>query len=328
MAKQPLRNSGRGSAERHKVAVGDRGRGYLAHHREVLVSSLQRLLAEPLATLMTLMVMAIALTLPSVMLVGLQDAQGLSEQWRGAGEMTLFLDAGLSEAEGQALSAQLVDNSQIASTLYLSKADALAEFKQYSGLGDTLGLLDHNPLPAVILVEPDAGYRQPQQLQQLATLLEAVDGVAEVVLDLAWVDRLRAIIAFARSLAWVLGGLLGLGMLLVVGNTIRLEIENRRDEIVVVKLVGATDAFVRRPFLYTGFWYGLGAGLLAWCLIQLILLYLGTTLSELIGLYPGSFELSGLGIAGALSMLLFAILLGVAGAWLAVVRHLAAIEPR
>lgn len=318
----------RASAQPHQVAVGDRGRGYLAHHREVLGSSLRRLLAEPLATLMTLTVMAIALALPAVLAVGLQNAQALSDQWRGASQLSLFLAVELDEQQGLDLATQLKENSQIQSTQYLSKTDALAEFKRYAGLGDTLSLLDHNPLPAVILIEPVPAYHQPQALRALAEQLGAVDGIDEVVLDLDWIDRLQAMVAFARRGVLLLAALLGVGVVLSLGNTIRLAIENRRAEIEVIKLVGATDAFVRRPFLYTGFWYGAGAGVLAWLLVQLVLVTLGSSLGDLFGLYPGSFDLIGFGILPTLLLLLVAVGLGVAGAWLAVLRHLADIEPR
>ncbi|HEY5717448.1 MAG TPA: FtsX-like permease family protein, partial [Motiliproteus sp.] len=191
-----------------------------------------------------------------------------------------------------------------------------------------VALLAHNPLPAVILLQPTADYQQAQQMHQLAEQLGAVDGVSDVVLDLEWVARLQALLGFAERALVLLAGLLALGVLLVVGNTIRLEIENRRDEIVVVKLVGGTDAFVRRPLLYSGFWYGIGAGGLAWGLIQLLLLYLASALATLIGLYPGDYALIGLDLVSSLVLLVMSGLLGTAGAWLAVVRHLAAVEPR
>jgi len=329
MALKPARPQAvRASAQPHRVASGDRGRGYLAHHREVAVTALRRLVAEPFATLMTLAVMAIALTLPLVLYVGLQNVQALGEQWRGGSQLSLFLEPSLSESAGRDLAGQLAQNTQVSSSLYLSKSDALAEFRRYSGLGDALAQLDNNPLPAVILLEPASGYRQAEQIRRLAEQLGAVDGVGEVVLDLEWVARLQTLVGFAQRAVLVLATLLALGVLLVVGNTIRLEIEARRDEIVVVKLVGATDAFVRRPFLYTGCWYGIGAAVLAWGMVQLILLYLGAALAALIGLYPGEFMLSGLGVGASGLLLLLGAVLGIAGAWLAVVRHLAAIEPR
>lgn len=321
-------SASRSSAQPHQLDGSDRRRGYLRNHREVALGSLQRLLADPIATLMTVAVMAIALTLPMVLYVGLQNMQALSEEWRGGSQLSLFLDAELSESAGRDLAAQLAQNTQVASSLYLSKAEALEEFKRYSGLGDAVALLAHNPLPAVILLQPTADYQQAQQMHQLAEQLGAVDGVSDVVLDLEWVARLQALLGFAERALVLLAGLLALGVLLVVGNTIRLEIENRRDEIVVVKLVGGTDAFVRRPLLYSGFWYGIGAGGLAWGLIQLLLLYLASALATLIGLYPGDYALIGLDLVSSLVLLVMSGLLGTAGAWLAVVRHLAAVEPR
>jgi cell division transport system permease protein len=152
--------------------------------------------------------------------------------------------------------------------------------------------------------------------------------IDQAVLDLEWVQRLYSMMALGKRLVIALAALLALGVLLVVGNTIRLAIESRRDEIVIVKLVGGTNAFVRRPFLYTGLWYGLGGGILAWLIIGFGLFWLSSPVAELAGLYRSQFELQGLGIGDSLMMWLCGGLLGLAGAWLAVSRHLGAIEPR
>ncbi len=304
-----------------------RGRSYLSHHAEMAKVSLKRLLATPLATLMTLAVIAIALSLPSVFYVGLQNVGQLSEHWQGASQVSLFLSDQLSEAEGRDLALQLQSNSQIAQLSYLSKDDALAEFKQFAGFGRALDQLKVNPLPAVILAVPTQDYLSPDSLQSLTQLLLSIDGVDDVRIDLAWVQRLQAMVQFGQRAVLLLAVLLSLGVVLVVGNTIRLEIQNRSEEIRVVKLVGGTDGFVRRPFLYTGVWYGIGAGLMAWLLVQLSVWYLGSIVDHLIVLYQSDFELQGLGFGAASMLLLSAVLLGSGGAWLAVLRHLRAIEP-
>lgn len=305
-----------------------RGRSYLSHHTEMARVSLKRLLATPLATLMTLAVIAIALSLPSVFYVGLQNVGQLSEHWQGSSQVSLFLSDQLSEAEGRDLALQLESNSQIAELAYLSKDDALAEFKQYAGFGRALNQLNNNPLPAVILAVPTEEYLSPDSLESLTQLLLSIDGVDDVRIDLAWVQRLQAMVQFGQRAVLLLAMLLSLGVVLVVGNTIRLEIQNRSEEIRVVKLVGGTDGFVRRPFLYTGIWYGVGAGLLAWLLVQLSVWYLGSIVGRLIMLYQSDFQLQGLGFGATVILLLLAVLLGSGGAWLAVLRHLRAIEPR
>ncbi|MFT5720225.1 MAG: cell division transport system permease protein [Motiliproteus sp.] len=304
-----------------------RGQSYLYHHLQMARVSLRRLLAAPLSTLMTLAVIAIALSLPGVLYVGLQNGAQLSEHWQGSTQISLFLSEELSEEQGRDLAVQLQSNSQIAQLNYLSKAESLADFKQYAGFGRALEQLSHNPLPAVILVIPTQDYVEPESLLALSQQLASIDGVDDAQLDLAWVQRLQAIVKFGQRVVLVLGALLALGVLLVVGNTIRLEIQSRREEILVVKLVGGTDGFVRRPFLYTGLWYGMGAGLLAWLLVQLSLWYLGSVVDQLIQLYQSDFQLQGLGLGPSAVLLLLAIILGSGGAWLAVLQHLKAIEP-
>ena len=322
------RNQARQGASSQQPKLKVRGRSYLGHHLEMARVSLHRLLLTPLATLMTLAVIAIALCLPGVLYVGLQNVGQLSEHWQGSTQISLFLSDQLSESEGRDLALQLQSNSQIAQLSYLSKNESLNDFKQYAGFGRALDQLDYNPLPAVILVVPTADYIQPESLLALSQQLRSIDGVDDAQVDLAWVQRLQAMVKFGQRAVLVLGVLLALGVLLVVGNTIRLEILNRRDEILVVKLVGGTDSFVRRPFLYTGLWFGVGAGLLAWLLVQLSLWYLGSVVDQLIVLYQSDFQLQGLGIGSSLVLLLLAVLLGSSGAWLAVLRHLKAIEPR
>ncbi|MEH6625522.1 MAG: permease-like cell division protein FtsX [Motiliproteus sp.] len=325
---QPPRGSNKAGATVHRLQASDLGRSYLKHHVQVAQESLLRLILSPMATLMTVMVLAIALTLPSVLFVGLKNIQAVSHQWQGVTQITLFLSSELSESEGRDLALQLQSNDQIQQLMYLSKAQALAEFKQYSGFADAIDKLDSNPLPAVILLEPSASYLDQATLNRLKEQLQSVDGVEEAQIDMAWLERLFTITGLAQRLVLVLSCLLGLAVILVVGNTIRLEIENRRDEILVVKLVGGTDAFVRRPFLYTGFWYGLAAGLMAWLLVQSSLWYLSGVVDRLIMLYQSSFQLQGLGVMASIILLGLSILIGVCGAWLAVIRHLKAVEPR
>ncbi|MEH6651685.1 MAG: permease-like cell division protein FtsX [Motiliproteus sp.] len=324
----PKQRGRKQGASTQQPELGARGQSYLSHHREMAQVSLKRLLATPMATLMTLAVIAIALSLPSVFYVGLQNVGQLSDHWQGASQVSLFLSDQLSEEEGRDLALQLQSNSQIAELSYLSKDDAMAEFKQFAGFGRALDQLKQNPLPAVILAVPTQDYLSPDSLQALTQLLLSIDGVDDVRIDLAWVQRLQAMVLFGQRAVLLLAALLALGVVLVVGNTIRLEIQNRSDEIRVVKLVGGTDGFVRRPFLYTGLWYGLGAGLLAWLLVQLSVWYLGSIVDRLVVLYQSDFQLQGLGIGAALLLLLFAVILGSGGAWLAVLRHLREIEPR
>jgi cell division transport system permease protein len=208
---------------------------------------------------------------------------------------------------------------------YISADQALGEFKKLSGFGDAVAVLDKNPLPAVLVVRPkDASPEGAEALQHQLAGNPAVD---QVRLDLQWLRRLTAILDIVRRVTDILAALLALAVMFVVGNTIRLEIGGRRTEIEVSKLLGATDPFIRRPFLYHGAWYGLVGGLIACILVALAVSLVAAPVSRLAGLYGSAYVLQGLGILGALGLIAGGAVLGWVGSWLAVARHLRAIEP-
>jgi cell division transport system permease protein len=206
--------------------------------------------------------------------------------------------------------------------------DALEEFRKGSGFGEALDALKDNPLPHALVVRPAADFRDPTQVVSLTTELRAIEGVDIVQLDTAWVSRFNAILDVVRRVVLLAVGLFALGVLVIVGNTIRLDIENRRDEIEVTKLVGGSDAFVRRPFLYNGVWYGLGGGLIAWLVVTIVITALGDPVQRIAGLYGSSFELRGLGLEGSAALLLGGIALGWVGSFIAATRELRGIEPK
>lgn len=309
-----------------KTQFSHRFDSYKNHHKEVAKSSLARLLGTPLPTLMTVLVIAIALALPVGLYVMLKNAQYLSRDWDGTAQISLYLKLSVKEAEGKTLASKLNRRADIAKTQYISKKQALEEFKALSGFGDVLTELEDNPLPAVIVVYPTArDLVKAEKLQQELDKLREVDSAQ---LDAQWVRRLHAILDLAERVVWALGLGLSLAVLLVVINTIRLAIESRRDEIVIVKLVGATDGFVQRPFLYTGLWYGLGGGIIAFLIIQSVLFWVDSPVAQLAELYSSAFDLKGLGFGPTLMLLLGSSGLGWLGAWWAVRQHLRAIEPR
>jgi len=277
---------------------------------------------------MTWLVIGIAMALPTGLFVALGNIEAISGGWDGAAQMSLFIDKSVSEPEAKTLADELRRREDVDEVVFISSEQALAEFQELSGFGDVLQNLDSNPLPSVILVRPGQRGDGAVLSEELFNELRDLPQVAEAVLDLQWVQRLYAIMDLGRRLTLALAGLLSLGVLLVIGNTIRLAIEGRRDEIVIVKLVGATNAFVRRPFLYTGLWYGLGGGLTAWIIIGISLLWLRSPVAQLAGLYQSDFDLQGLGVAASLLLWTISAGLGLLGAWLAVGRHLGAIEPR
>lgn len=321
---QPAPNVSKGATVA-RVTWRQRFDRWREHHRDVAVDSLRRLRATPLPTLMTLLVIAIALALPAGLFVLIKNVQTLSEGWDGNAQVSLYLSSRTGDTQGRALATELAQRVDVKRTEYISRERALEEFKEQSGLGDILQELGENPLPAVIVVYP--AHDTLEQAQKLRDDLARKTEVDEAQLDAQWVQRLYALLALGERLVLALSIGLALAVLLVIVNTIRLGIESRRDEIVIVKLVGATDAYVRRPFLYTGLWYGLGGSLIALLLIQALLLWLDGPVRAVADLYRSTFALAGLGVGTGLLIIIGSVLVGLLGAALAVRQHLRAIEP-
>ena len=306
-----------------------RGRvnAYFTHHLWVLVSTLGGLWRTPLATLMTAAVIGIALALPAGLHVLLQNVQQLSTGWEGTAQMSLFLKQDLSEKTIESLAKKLRGWEGVADVRYISREQALAEFRELSGFGGALESLDENPLPAVLVVRPTTEAAEPAQMELLLGRVKELEPVDLAQLDMEWVRRLSGIIEVGKRGVLLLAGLLGMAILLVVGNTIRLTILSRTQEIIVTKLIGGTNAFIRRPFLYTGIWYGLMGGVLAWVLVAILLGLLSDPVSRLSFLYNSQFSLGGLDLETVAVLLGSGVTLGLLGSWLAVGKHLQAIEP-
>ncbi|MCW8195660.1 cell division protein FtsX [Proteobacteria bacterium 005FR1] len=317
----------RTGASQSKTRIADKLRAYGAHHRSVALESLRRLLRTPMQSMLTWLVVAIALALPAMLYLALAQFQNLSETWQTQPRMSVFLHLQAREEAALQLREELLRRNEIASIDYVSPDQALQEFEQFSGLGNVLDTLDNNPLPAVLVVHPTPDHSAPDQLEQLRSTLLTQTLVDDVRLDMDWVRRLHQIMIIGQRLVAAMAALLAMGVLLVVGNTIRLAIESRREEIVIVKLVGATNAFVRRPFLYTGFWYGFGGGLLAWLLLTAGVYWLAGPVAGLAELYSSGLRLQGLNWWESLTILFGSGLLGLLGAALAVGKHLHSIEP-
>jgi cell division transport system permease protein len=316
------------AASPRRITLRDRAAAYSLHHRQVARDSLLRMLRKPLGSLATWLVIGIALALPGGLYIAIDNLERLGSTWDGAPQISLFLRLSVDDTAAQAFGDKLARRPDVAQVHVISREQALSEFRQQSGFGSVVDQLESNPLPAVITLRPALGQRDAEIVQRL---FEAVKGLPEVergVLDLQWVQRLYAILEIGRKVALALGIMLGLGVILVVGNTIRLAIESRRDEILVVKLVGGTNAFVRRPFLYTGLWFGLGGALVAWAILTGCLIWLGNPIGYLADLYSSQFALHGLDPSHMLALLATGALFGWLGAWWAVQRHLGEIEPR
>ncbi len=322
------RDPRRGSQlRRRRPAVGVRVGAYGVNHLQTLFHSLGRMVRSPFSSLMTVSVIGIALALPTGLHVILQNLQGMSAGWENSAQISLFLRRDIGAGQVDALAARLQGMPEVAAVSRITPDEALAEFRQLSGFDAALETLGDNPLPMVLVIQPKLAFKDPLLVETLLDRLRGLPGVELAQLDMEWVRRLFALMDIGKRGVLVLGVLLSLAVLLIVGNTIRLAIENRREEIEVQKLIGATDAFIRRPFLYSGFWHGLGGAVMAWLLVNLSLLLLSGPVRKLSLLYDSSLELQGTGLAVTLLLLLSGMSLGLLGAWLAVRRHLRAIEP-
>lgn len=318
----------RSGASQSKTKISHRLKSYWAHHRQVAKDSLLRLLKTPLQSLLTWLVVAIAIALPGMLYIALNQFQSVGENWQAKPQLSVFIHYRAREAAVISLREKLLTKPEIADVEYISPEKALIEFEQFSGLGNVLKTLDDNPLPAVLTIKPADQYSDPDTLEKLIDELAQEQLIDDVRIDMEWVKRLNLFMTVAERIVLALAGMLTLGVILVIGNTIRMAIENRREEIIVVKLVGATNAFVRRPFLYTGFWYGFCGGVIAWLLLTLGVLWLSDPINALAGLYQSDMTLKGLSFLETLVVIIGAGIIGLFGAMIAVAKHLHTIEPR
>ena len=302
-------------------------RAYFSRHAQVLIGSLGRIVQHPFAALMTMGVIAVALALPLFLTLLLQNARNATGNWNEAYDLSVYLDKKAGAARLQSLAKQLRQRGDVAAVRIITAEQAFAEFRSDSGFGSALDALGENPLPDTLVVTPTLSASTPLGTESLKTAIATLSDVQTVQIDTDWVKRLQALLDLLRRVVLLTGGLLGIGIVLVVSNTIRLDILNRRDEIEVMKLVGASDGFTRRPFLYTGIWYGLGGGLLALMLVAVASSVLARPVAHLAFLYGSAFSLQGLKVATGLAVLGLSVGLSWLGSWLAATRHIRAIEP-
>ncbi len=305
----------------------NRVRRYAISHAQNLVAALGRLVRQPMSSLLTVAVIGIALALPAGLRVLVNNAGNLSGSWESAVDFTVYLELTVDEQRARELAREIQARPDVLSVELISRTQALEEFRAYSGFGDALKALEENPLPHALVVRPGSDGDSETDISALAAQLDDLGETALVQLDTAWVERFRAILDIARRSVDMATVLLALAVIIVIGNTIRLEINNRRQEIEVMKLVGGSDGFVRRPFLYLGLWYGLAGGVLAWLVLLLGLTLLAGPVANLAGLYRSGFVLRGLGASEVLALLASGAVLGWLGAGLAAARHLRAIQP-
>ncbi|NNC78040.1 MAG: FtsX-like permease family protein [Woeseiaceae bacterium] len=300
---------------------------WINRHLTTASSSLGRLASQPFASLMIILVIGVTLALPSALNLLIKNATAVSGNWDNALDFSVFLDRDMTLDEAENLATLIRQRADVATVTLVSADDALSEFVEHSGFGDALNQLSKNPLPHTLVVRPG-----PANTSASMTLLrEELSNLPEteaVQVDTEWVQRFHAILDIVQQGVLIGSVLLGAAIVVIIGNTIRLDIQNRRDEIEVTKLIGAPNSFVRRPFLWTGFWYGLFGGLLAIGLVWSGIFMLREPIGRLAGLYQSNvailaFDLRELGI-----IIGIAIGLGLFGSWVAAARHMQRIEPR
>lgn len=300
---------------------------WLARHIRTSLAAVIRLLRQPFASLMIVLVIAVTLAIPAALNLVVKNAQSVSAGWNNALDFSVFLKRDVSESDAGKLARIIEQRADVELVRLITASEALEEFKQQSGFGQALEQLRDNPLPHTIVVRPSPANTGPSIIvlqEELGHLPEA--DIVQV--DTEWVQRFHAILDIVKQAISIGAGLLGIAIVVIIGNTIRLDIQNRREEIEVTKLIGASNAFVRRPFLWTGFWYGLFGGLLALALVQYGLLMLEQPVARLAGLYQTGIVVINLSMAEMLWILGTGIALGLTGSWFATARHMRRIEPR
>ena len=301
--------------------------GWLERHAQVGVASIGRLYWRPVATLMVWLVIGVALALPALLQVAVRNLEAVGPGQGKAYSIDVFLKPELSTARVQQVAERVEARDDVAKVELITAEQGLAEFRLRSGFGEALDALTDNPLPATLVITPAANSTSPAAMAALRKDLSRVSEVDQVVADTQWLERLQALLSISRSISEGAGLLLSVAVLLVVGQVVRGDIETRRAEVEVSKLLGASDGFVRRPFLYTGFWYGLGGGLVAWLLVAGAVALARPGVARVAALYGSDFQLLGLPLAGYCSLVATGAMLGWLGSGIAATWRLRQLEP-
>ncbi len=313
------------NVRRVKPPTSNRISAYLLHHLQSMVFSLGKIYQSPTTTIMTVAVIGITLSLPGGFYLFLKNIDAMSGEFRSSSQISLFLDLGVSEKRARALDREIAGMEEVLSTRFISREVSLEEFRQNSGFGKSIDTLSSNPLPHTIVVEPREA--DTFTVRNLVNRLQAMPEIEIAKLDTEWLERLYTIIEIARRSVVIITILFACAVLLIIGNTIRLDIQNRYQEIIVTKLIGATDSFIRRPFLYGGIWYGLLGGIISWLIVEIGILAIAGPLERLHLLYQSEISLISFSFIDFLLLIAASTLLGLAGSWIAVARHLNQIEP-
>lgn len=300
---------------------------YFGLHKQNAVLAFDELRQQPLASLLTIAVIGIALALPAALSLLVQNGRSVAGSMEEVRDFSVYMQPGQTVEAAEDLAGRLRLKAVVREVRLITAEQALEEFREASGLDNALEALETNPLPHTLVVRPDIEVA-PEALESIAEELRSNPAVDQVRIDTDWVRRLNAILELLNRSVWIAAILLITAVIIIVGNTIRLDIQNRRDEIEVYKLLGASNGFVRRPFLYTGICYGLTGGVFGLILLVISALVLAEPIERLTGLYGSQFVLRGLNIATIGAVLGGGLLAGWGGAWSAVSRHISAIQPK
>ncbi|RYV02930.1 cell division protein FtsX [Shewanella sp. OPT22] len=300
---------------------------FFVRHIQQAFASMGEVWRNPISSLMTMAVLGVSLSLPAALQVLVKNAEVVTHSWDNAAQISLFIKATRNERAIESFITRVKAYPEVSDVGYISRKKALDEFQRLSGFGDALAYLDENPLPAVVTVTPNLSHASPNRAKDLLTKLQQEPEVSFGRLDIEWLERLQALVNVFKSGVMAIALLLVGAVVLVIGNTIRLAIMNRRSEIEIMKLVGATDAFIQRPFLYTGIWYGVIAGVIAGVIVNLLVWYLDSSMLELLDLYDTTGSLQSLSGHEMLLLIFFASFLGWLGSYISVKQHLRRIEP-
>ncbi|MCH8301682.1 MAG: cell division protein FtsX [Proteobacteria bacterium] len=300
---------------------------WTVRHVSTAIGALGRLARQPFASLMTILVIAVTLALPSALHLLIKNTQSISASWDNALDFSVYLNGDTSIDAARRLADIIRQRADVEEVTLISADEALEEFRDQSGFGEALDHLTVNPLPHTLVVRPGSVNTEAS----LSLLHEELGNLPEadmVQVDTEWVRRFHAILDILQRSIAIGAALLGAAIFVIIGNTIRLDIQNRREEIEVTKLIGASNAFVRRPFLYSGLWYGLGGGLLALALVRYGLYALEAPVTRLAGLYNSPFSVLALDFGESMLIIGAGVTLGLSGSWVAAARHMRRIEPR
>ena len=314
------------NTRRIKPATSNKIAAYFLHHLQSLIFSLGKIYQAPITTIMTVAVIGITLSLPGGFYLFLKNIEAMSGEFRSSTQITLYLKLDLDEKNARTFEKLVAETNDVASTKFISRHESLEAFRQSSGFGKSIDTLASNPLPHTIIVEPN-GNADTFAVKNLLNLLQSFPEVDIAKLDTEWLERLYTILEIAKRSVAIITLLFAFAVLLIIGNTIRLDIQNRYQEIIVTKLIGATNAFIRRPFLYGGLWYGLLGGLISWLIVEIGYLSISGPLNKLNVLYQAELNFITFSFSDFIILIGVSSLLGLTGSWIAVARHLNQIEP-